>query len=83
MTKKKPFEKENTTKIPFEELIGLIDKKCDYKFAINYFTLFETFYKHSNFFLSIYSIIINYANFQFKNFFFVVFLPSNFLKKKA
>ena len=34
MTKKKPFDKENTTKIPFEELIGLIDKKCDYKFAI-------------------------------------------------
>ena len=34
MAKKKPFDKENTTKIPFEELIGLINQKCDYKFAI-------------------------------------------------
>ena len=34
MAKKQPFDKENTTKIPFEELIGLIDQKCDYKFAI-------------------------------------------------
>ena len=34
MSKKKPFDKENTTKIPFEELIKLINQKCDYKFAI-------------------------------------------------
>jgi len=34
MTKKKPFDKENTKKIPFEELIELINQKCDYKFAI-------------------------------------------------
>ena len=34
MTKKKPFDKENTTKIPFGDLIELINQKCDYKFAI-------------------------------------------------
>ena len=34
MTKKKPFDKQNPTKIPFEELIELINQKCDYKFAI-------------------------------------------------
>ena len=34
MTKKKPFDKENPTKIPFEELIELINQQCDYKFAI-------------------------------------------------
>ena len=34
MAKKKPFEKENTMKIPFEVLIGLINQKCNYKFAI-------------------------------------------------
>ena len=34
MTNKKPFDKENTKKIPFEELIELINQKCDYKFAI-------------------------------------------------
>ena len=34
MSKKKPFDKESPTKIPFEELIGLINQKCDYKFAI-------------------------------------------------
>lgn len=34
MTKKKPFNKENTTKIPFSELVELIGTQCDYKFAI-------------------------------------------------
>ena len=34
MTKKKPFDKEHLTKIPFEDLIKLINQKCDYKFAI-------------------------------------------------
>ena len=34
MTKRKPFDKENQTKIPFEELIKLINQRCDYKFAI-------------------------------------------------
>ena len=34
MSNKKPFNKENQTMIPFEELISLIDQKCDYKFAI-------------------------------------------------
>ena len=34
MTNKKPFDKENITKIPFRDLIELINQKCDYKFAI-------------------------------------------------
>ena len=34
MTNKRPFDKENTTKIPFGDLIELINQKCDYKFAI-------------------------------------------------
>ena len=34
MTDKKPFDKEHSTKIPFSELIELINQKCDYKFAI-------------------------------------------------
>ena len=34
MAKKKPFDKENPTKISFEELIELINRKCEYKFAI-------------------------------------------------
>ena len=34
MTKKKPFDKENTAKIPFGDLIELINQNCDYKFAI-------------------------------------------------
>ena len=34
MPKKKPFDKENKTRIPFEELIRLINQKCDYRFAI-------------------------------------------------
>ena len=34
MSKKKPFDKENPTKIPFEELIKMINQKCDYRFAI-------------------------------------------------
>ena len=34
MTDKKPFDKENTTRIPFRELIELINQKCEYKFAI-------------------------------------------------
>ena len=34
MTDKKPFDKERQSKIPFEELINLINQKCDYKFAI-------------------------------------------------
>ena len=34
MNKKKPFNKETTTKIPFSELVELIGTQCDYKFAI-------------------------------------------------
>ena len=34
MTDKRPFDKENTTRIPFGDLIELINQKCDYKFAI-------------------------------------------------
>ena len=34
MTNKKPFDKENMTKISFRDLIELINQKCDYKFAI-------------------------------------------------
>ena len=31
---KKPFNKNNRTKIPFTELVELISKDCDYHFAI-------------------------------------------------
>ena len=34
MTDRGPFDKEKTTKIPFSELIELINQKCDYRFAI-------------------------------------------------
>ena len=34
MTNKKPFDKENTTKISFSELVELIGTSCDYKFCI-------------------------------------------------
>ena len=34
MSSKKPFDKENTTRIPFEELVELIGSSCDYKFCI-------------------------------------------------
>ena len=34
MTNKKPFDKGHQTRIPFEELIEMINQKCDYKFAI-------------------------------------------------
>lgn len=34
MSKKKPFDKENPTKIPFSELVELIGSSCDYKFCI-------------------------------------------------
>ena len=34
MTDRRPFDKEKTTKIPFSELIELINQKCDYRFAI-------------------------------------------------
>ena len=34
MTDKKPFNKEQSIKIPFSELVELINQKCDYKFAI-------------------------------------------------
>ena len=34
MTNKKPFNKEHPTKIPFSELVELIDTSCDYKFCI-------------------------------------------------
>jgi len=34
MTNKKPFDKEHQSRIPFEELIKMINQKCDYKFAI-------------------------------------------------
>ena len=34
MTNKTPFDKENPTKIPFEELLELIGTSCSYKFSI-------------------------------------------------
>lgn len=34
MTDRGPFDKKKTTKIPFSELIKLINQKCDYRFAI-------------------------------------------------
>ena len=34
MTDKKPFDKEQSIKIPFSELVELINQNCDYKFAI-------------------------------------------------
>ena len=34
MMNKKPFDKENTTKISFSELVELIGTNCDYKFCI-------------------------------------------------
>ena len=34
MDSKKPFNKENGTKIPFSELVELINQDCDYRFAI-------------------------------------------------
>ena len=34
MNAKKPFNKDNGTKIPFVELVDLINKDCDYHFAI-------------------------------------------------
>ena len=34
MNSKKPFNKDNGTIIPFVELVDLIDKNCDYHFAI-------------------------------------------------
>ena len=34
MAKKQPFDKENTTKISFSELVELIGSSCDYKFCI-------------------------------------------------
>ena len=34
MTDKKSFDKEQSIKIPFSELVELINQKCDYKFAI-------------------------------------------------
>ena len=34
MTDRGLFDKEKTTKIPFSELIELINQKCDYRFAI-------------------------------------------------
>lgn len=34
MTKKKAFDKDHRTKIPFLELVELINQKCDYKFSI-------------------------------------------------
>ena len=34
MSDKQPFDKEKQTKIPFEDLVELINQKCDYKFAI-------------------------------------------------
>lgn len=34
MSNKKPFDKENTTKISFSELVELIGTSCDYKFCI-------------------------------------------------
>lgn len=34
MAKKNPFDKEQSTKIPFSELVELIGSSCDYKFCI-------------------------------------------------
>ena len=34
MSDKQPFDKDKQIKIPFEDLIELINQKCDYKFAI-------------------------------------------------
>ena len=34
MAKKNPFDKEQSTKIPFSELVKLIGTSCDYKFCI-------------------------------------------------
>lgn len=34
MNSKKPFDKDNRTKIPFLELVELIHQDCDYHFAI-------------------------------------------------
>ena len=34
MKDKKPFNKEQSIKIPFSEWVELIHQKCDYKFAI-------------------------------------------------
>lgn len=34
MGNKRPYDKENTIKIPFSELVKFIDKNCDYKFCI-------------------------------------------------
>ena len=34
MSNKQPFDKGKRTKIPFEDIIELINQKCDYKFAI-------------------------------------------------
>ena len=34
MAKKKPFDKEKTTRISFSELVELIGNNCDYKFCI-------------------------------------------------
>ena len=34
MGNKKPYDKENPTKIPFSELLKLIGDNCDYKFCI-------------------------------------------------
>ena len=34
MAKKQPFDKENTTKISFSELVELIGSSCDYRFCI-------------------------------------------------
>ena len=31
---RKPFDKESREQISFEELVGLIGEKCDYKFAV-------------------------------------------------
>ena len=34
MSNKQPFDKGKKTKIPFEDLVELINQKCDYKFSI-------------------------------------------------
>ena len=34
MSDKQPFDKDKQIKIPFEDLVELINQKCDYKFAI-------------------------------------------------
>jgi hypothetical protein len=34
MSSKKPFDRENTTKISFSEIVELIGNNCDYKFCI-------------------------------------------------